>query len=1377
MVELTDDFIDRQENRYYFKKNLLDVQKRKKFLIYSGVGRVGKTSLLKQFEKIIAGESSEKFVRYDFDSNENLGAVDMLTALKTLRASLTKKYRVEFPLFDKGYIFLAQKSGEFVSAEQQRTVMKSSAMLRGFKSHLNSLISKTDNAVITTKFVNSLFDSAGEFLNDLSDTSVMLKVGKHFVNFLDAQLAAREEKSRAAGDTNYGELLAELNKRNNDESAAPLRELLPRLFTKDLSFWLTANDTNLIIFLDAYEKLTGEEQGKKKFVRLISENRDVPVDWWVEELLTANRVRWIIAGRYKIEQIGELELEDGTVENHIVNVFDENWSKKYLEMNDVAEEDLRTAIIALTGGHPYYLRKCVETYKNYQLKGKVPRPADFGKNLDEIVEKTIGSLDENAQLMTQRLCILKSWTDEVAVNVIDNFNNVTYSRVKKMVARDEPLSFDDETSYTFDRAIDAFLFPGLKSKVIYRNLFVDLRGRANEFFKNFFDVETDSDKRNYFFGMWSEIILRTTDKPAELMKFYHENFEPLERGIDDSTLKVVVKKFFDKVGDVETLPSAYFQSRLAELALIKAGLALVEAAYSKVKKLSLTVDELPFKISVVQVLAKSFSLLERYKDEIPLREEIVRDCERCFPAKDDRISAAKYLLSVALEHGDRQNDAFKIRQQIFESFDESDGENFTGAAKDFANDLEYKGDYKTALSVRKKIVAFYEKDNNEKFYWALSDIIDTLGNLSGAEYLEEKAEFYRKYMTVAKKIGIALSPYEINEFVETLKQLGRDEEAEKILASQADDSARRIEDLERRIESFDAPAEETAELMLKLVELLEESNRSEEAELWREKIMEVTRAVINRYTAEPVEDFDAAISALENYLWNIPCDYDQEILIRRAILSLTEKKPGVEESEIIAAKKGLTDRLFADEENHPEDNQLFEEIENFYRKDLPTTREEFVEALCDHAEFLKNKFYDYSAAHEKLIEALNFLENDSEASADEILEVMDQIADIFDTEENYSEAVTWREKAWNFCRENLLEDDPEALRALDNLIWACEKLEDRDKVEEYRQQLRSIKEKNLGSAHTDVINEKRFLADALRDAGKYVDELKLRRAIVDLYRENFSANAANKYHSGRWIDFISEMKSLAECHDRLGQESEALSIRGQIVDEWQDRIKVLKENYATEDEIVDAQEKLAEAQKKIDALNQDAAPEETSPEEIDTSESLALRKGQRVPLTKDNPALNELIIESRWESDDDLEIDASAFLLGADGKTHADEDFIFYGNPRHNSGAVELDNSAIHIKLKKIPDAIERISFTLTIYDAEARKQNFGRVKVFVRVIDGAACKEIFCFDLRDGFSVETAIVGGEIYRHKGEWKFNAVGAGFSGGLKALCEMFGVEVD
>ncbi|MBR1805991.1 MAG: hypothetical protein IJ774_06325 [Selenomonadaceae bacterium] len=78
----------------------------------------------------------------------------------------------------------------------------------------------------------------------------------------------------------------------------------------------------------------------------------------------------------------------------------------------VAEAELRTAIIELAGGHPYYLRKCAETYKNFQLNGKVPRPEDFGKNRDEIINRLLGSLDDNGQFMTQCLCILKNWTDE-----------------------------------------------------------------------------------------------------------------------------------------------------------------------------------------------------------------------------------------------------------------------------------------------------------------------------------------------------------------------------------------------------------------------------------------------------------------------------------------------------------------------------------------------------------------------------------------------------------------------------------------------------------------------------------------------------------------------------------------------------------------------------------------------------------------------------------------------------------------------------------------------------------------------------------------------------------------------------------------------------
>lgn len=100
-------------------------------------------------------------------------------------------------------------------------------------------------------------------MSDMSNTSLVLKAGKYFVDFLDGIITAREEKARAEGDNIYGELLAELNKLNGEDAPAPIREILPRLFARDLSFWLKAHDTNLIIFLDAYEKLKGEEQGKK----------------------------------------------------------------------------------------------------------------------------------------------------------------------------------------------------------------------------------------------------------------------------------------------------------------------------------------------------------------------------------------------------------------------------------------------------------------------------------------------------------------------------------------------------------------------------------------------------------------------------------------------------------------------------------------------------------------------------------------------------------------------------------------------------------------------------------------------------------------------------------------------------------------------------------------------------------------------------------------------------------------------------------------------------------------------------------------------------------------------------------------------------------
>ena len=165
---------------------------------------------------------------------------------------------------------------------------------------------------------------------------------------------------------------------------------------------------------------------------------------------------------------------------------------------------------------------------------------------------------------------------------------------------------------------------------------------------------------------------------------------------------------------------------------------------------------------------------------------------------------------------------------------------------------------------------------------------------------------------------------------------------------------------------------------------------------------------------------------------------------------------------------------------------------------------------------------------------------------------------------------------------------------------------------------------------------------------------------------------------------------------------------------------------------------------------------------------MQLAKGQKIPLKE-----NSLTIKFERPSSA-LEIDTAAFLTQSNGKVAGDDDFVFYGNPKHVSGGVVLENDALQIDLNKIPRHVEKISLTATIYDADNRRQNFSMIRGATLKIFGLY-DEIATFPL-ENFTVETAIVLGEVYRYKGSWKFNATGAGFSGGLAALCQNFGIEV-
>lgn len=188
-----------------------------------------------------------------------------------------------------------------------------------------------------------------------------------------------------------------------------------------------------------------------------------------------------------------------------------------------------------------------------------------------------------------------------------------------------------------------------------------------------------------------------------------------------------------------------------------------------------------------------------------------------------------------------------------------------------------------------------------------------------------------------------------------------------------------------------------------------------------------------------------------------------------------------------------------------------------------------------------------------------------------------------------------------------------------------------------------------------------------------------------------------------------------------------------------------------------------------------------------------LSKGQKVDLTKGNASLKHIMVGLGWDvnafdSGADFDLDASAFMCGVNGKCPTEKEFVFYGNLEHPSGAVKHqgdnltgegdgDDEQIFVDLKAIPESVDKIAFTVTIYEAQERRQNFGQVSnAYIRIVDEDTNQELIRYDLGEDFSIETAIVVGELYRHNGEWKFNAIGSGFQGGLAALCGHYGIQV-
>lgn len=191
--------------------------------------------------------------------------------------------------------------------------------------------------------------------------------------------------------------------------------------------------------------------------------------------------------------------------------------------------------------------------------------------------------------------------------------------------------------------------------------------------------------------------------------------------------------------------------------------------------------------------------------------------------------------------------------------------------------------------------------------------------------------------------------------------------------------------------------------------------------------------------------------------------------------------------------------------------------------------------------------------------------------------------------------------------------------------------------------------------------------------------------------------------------------------------------------------------------------------------------------------SLTLSKGGNLSLSKADPGLRKALIGLGWDprttSGKPFDLDASALLIGDNGKVRSQADFIFYnqlaaadgsvthlGDNRTGDGAG--DDEQILIDLDLVAPDVARVVIAVSIDQGEARGQNFGQVRdAFCRVVNQETEQEVVRYDLSEDAASETSMIFSEIYRHNGEWKFRAIGQGYATGLHGIVTDFGISLD
>ena len=788
------EFTDRIDPREAFSNRYEEMVKEKgsTIITFYGAGGIGKTSLVNELMNEL---DQQQIPNLHYLYHGFINGVDMRAILKRWKNQL-EEAGCEFPLFETGDFYLSIKQGKDISDEQIKSWLAKNKWLLQIKRKLAQASEFVDTVIPVFSAVSMAIDVTGAMLNVFPGVKTLSAL----MGVVDKIMADRERQKQLE---NHDEIRQEINRRFAARNLYELEEYLPMLFAQDVRDWveMSGGSQKLIIFLETYELLTGAINAENQ---LSASN--TYRDWWIRDdtvgheglIFTMPPTLWVIAGRNKLRWTGELA-EELKNNQHLLETLSYDDSNHFLKTANIRNSELRDGIIKLTDGYPLYLDVCVDTYERYlSVNGTEPTIEEFGQNRERIIDRLMKYMDDKVRLMVNCLCILGTWTDEMAHDIVINYDPNVYINAKKfsfIQSRFVPLNDEEIEVFVFDRTLQRFILDEIKNNKDLSYLIDETQDIANKYFDKFInDREYINDTFIYYLKLWSEFIINLIDEDEKLVDQY-ENYlsfwvNNLIDAYEIAGAEYIVNAFMDKATEINGTNNRAYIIFEGELGTIRnaqgnysAAFELRQSAYEK--SLNLLGKNHPDTTNAMNNLALTLNDLGKYDEALDLQEQVLALREEILDESHPDTISAMNNLALTLNNLGKYDEALELQEQVFTLYKEILGENHPdtiSAMNNLASTLIYLGKYDEALEIQEQVFALRKEILGDNHPDTISAMLNLALTLSGLGKYDEALNLHEQVLPMMQKIlgnEHYLTIDAMMELSKTLNKLGRYDEAKQ----------------------------------------------------------------------------------------------------------------------------------------------------------------------------------------------------------------------------------------------------------------------------------------------------------------------------------------------------------------------------------------------------------------------------------------------------------------------------------------------------------------------------------------------------------------------------------------------------------------------